>query len=140
MLQLLRPEHSCIVRLFGGASGRDIDKRNVSADLGFGWLEAPAIASGSDPSAECTEATRDATIGPMLLLPGCQSYLRLTLVGALIDAGNHDVAVCRVTDMFVDDDQPKVKGGHLTTGYLRDLGIISAAGRVVPTITPKPPF
>ncbi|CAM9564302.1 unnamed protein product, partial [Phaeothamnion confervicola] len=63
VLQLLAPAHAPLVPVFGCSSGRDSDKRGLSAAAGFPWerlgqIEAP---------------------GPIELLPGCGAYLTLRL-------------------------------------------------------------
>ena len=89
VLQLLRPEHCsrCIssegkgeagelIRLLGGSSGRDIDKRIACANLGYAWENLPRVGE------------EDEAAWPPVL-PSCLYYLKLELVGDLIDCGNH---------------------------------------------------
>jgi flavin reductase (DIM6/NTAB) family NADH-FMN oxidoreductase RutF len=111
VLQLLTERHSKLVRLLGGSSGHNVDKQSECRQLGFEWVSL--------------QPKKDAP----LVLPGCAHYLSLKLQGELIDAGSHDVAICRVDLMFVDDDEAK-QGGHLMTATLRDKGIITKQGRV----------
>jgi len=119
VLQMLQPEHSVLVKLFGGCSGRDVDKKSESAKYGFPWKNFE-------------EADDDY---PNLVLPNCSYYLKLKQVGDLVNAGNHDVAICNVESMFVEDSIQKKSensvSSYLSTGYLRKLGIISEQGRVI---------
>ena len=108
VLQLLTQDHIPIVRLLGGSSGRDIDKQEECCKLGFKWTKL--VAEEEDYP---------------VVLSGCKSYLCLELVGDLIDGGSHDIAICRITKMFSDSDE-----AHLETQLLRDLGIITAQGRI----------
>ena len=94
----------------GGTSGAEADKATACEELGWPWLECP----------EC---------GDECLLPGCVTYCRLTQQGELIDAGSHDVAICLLERVFVDDTAAGPSGA-LSTAALRDAGLITAAGRV----------
>ena len=110
VLQLLCKEHAPLVYLLGGQSARDVDKRQGCADLGFEW-------SSSDGH------------GAERLLPGCASYLRLSMEGEAQDAGDHAVALCRLEEIFA------AAGGTsshmLLTDFLRAEGIITDKGRAV---------
>ena len=110
VLQLLTQDHIPIVRLLGGASGRDVDKQMECSKLGFEW-----------------KMLREDNQQYPLALSGCKSYLCLELEGeSLIDGGSHGIAICRVTDMFSDSEDE----AHLETRLLRELGIITAQGRI----------
>mmetsp|Transcript_56616 Transcript_56616/g.66167 ORF Transcript_56616/g.66167 Transcript_56616/m.66167 type:complete len:211 (-) Transcript_56616:445-1077(-) len=122
VLQLLTPRHAKLVRLLGGSSGRDVDKRLECERLGFPWMRMSMSPS------EHNEANNNANRGPEVL-PECCCYLRLTLVGDLVECGSHDVAVCKVEEMLVPDGET-YDGVHLDTAMLRDMGIITAQGRV----------
>jgi flavin reductase (DIM6/NTAB) family NADH-FMN oxidoreductase RutF len=111
VLQLLTEPHSKLVRLLGSTSGYDVDKQSECRKLGFEWVSL--------------QQRKDAP----LVLPGCAHYLSLKLQGELIDAGSHDIAICRVDSMFVDYNESK-QGGLLMTATLRDMGIITEQGRV----------
>ena len=79
--------------------------------------------------------------GDERLLPGCVAYLRLVQQGELIDAGEHDVAICAVEGMYaaaagsrggggvvvVTGDEPEPE--PLSTALLRERGLISTVGR-----------
>jgi len=111
VLQLLSPRHAKAVKLLGGSSGRDVDKRQECEKLGLPWMSADN---------ELPE-----------LLPGCTHYLRLSLVGDLIDCGSHDVALCKIESILVGDDAEDLPDHtYLNTAKLRDLGIITEQGRV----------
>mmetsp|Transcript_63519 Transcript_63519/g.187516 ORF Transcript_63519/g.187516 Transcript_63519/m.187516 type:complete len:209 (-) Transcript_63519:37-663(-) len=122
VLQLLRTPHYKVVKLLGGASGRDVDKEAECAKLGFPWMSM---------SKECEEDQNEES---HLVLPGCASYIKLTLLGDLIDAGSHDIALCRVESMLTDDDSSHEEGNekpsYLSTAALREMGIITEQGRV----------
>lgn len=113
ILQLLTPEHIPLVRLLGGTSGRNTDKEGECRNLDCGWQ----VLDKDQP----------------LILPGCLSYLCLVLQNdpqgekLLMDGGSHEIAICKVTDMFTDSDS---MSAHLDTQTLRDLGIITKQGRI----------
>lgn len=111
VLQLLTPHHAPVVRLLGGTSGREVDKRVECGKLGFPWFTA-----NDDINLE--------------LLPGCACYLRVTLVGDLIECGSHDVAICKIDSMYIEEEKNVSAKDHLSTRLLRDLGIITEQGRV----------
>ena len=126
ILQLLSKEHTPLIRILGGTSGRDVEKQEECQRLGFAWHRLPP---GS------TE--EDGDYPPMpLVLPGCVKYLRLKAVGDLRDMGSHAVALCRVEETWgVPQDDPSEgeeprEQPHLSTARLRELGIITAQGRV----------
>lgn len=139
VLQLLRPEHCsrCIssedgalrkgeagelIRLLGGSSGRDIDKRIACANLGYAWENLPRV--GEEDEEEDAEWP--------LVMPLCLYYLKLELVGDLIDCGSHEVALCRVVAMLSGDDSEEVlELNSLSTRVLRRESIISEFGRVL---------
>jgi flavin reductase (DIM6/NTAB) family NADH-FMN oxidoreductase RutF len=112
ILQLLTERDIPLIKPLGGTSSADksVDKETACRDLGCEWISLPN-ADKSDPN----------------VLPDCVSYLKLTLQGDMIDCGSHVVAVCQVDEMYASDDAPPQ---HLTTSTLRDLGIITAQGRV----------
>lgn len=110
VLQLLCDPHTSLVYTLGGQSGRDVDKALACAEAGCAWLRAPDQ-------------------GKELLLPGCAAYLRLHQVGELLDAGEHDVALCRV-EAFADPRGPPPDAA-LSTAALRAAGLITDKGRAV---------
>lgn len=137
-MQLLRPEHAyCIrsgdesrkrekgdlIRLLGGLSGRDVDKRVACENLGYAWEQLPLAGDESDEE--------DDDSWPYVL-PSCLYYLLLELVGDLIDCGSHEVALCRVVKMLSEDEtRDVVELDLLSTRELRRESIISELGRVV---------
>ena len=132
ILQLLRPEHAqCtrtgkegdegeLIRLLGGTSGRDVDKRAICAELGYDWIRLPD--GGEEEEAEWPQ-----------VLPNCVYYLKLELEGELIDCGSHDVGLCRVVGMISGEEVESAADelDSLSTRKLRDMGVISELGRVV---------
>lgn len=120
MLQLLRPAHASCIRGLGGSSGRDFDKQAMCEKLGFPWQ-----------SLECNGETNDNANWPQVL-PHCAYYLRLELVGEMIDCGSHDVALCRVVDMVSEDDSTNAADEleYISTRTLREMDIISEFGRI----------
>jgi len=133
VLQLLRRSHSPLVHLLGGKSGRDFDKKGGCAKLGFSWIKQQQQQQQQQTSSQSSTAKED----EIMLLPNCKAYIKVSLQGDLIDAGVHSVALCRVEEMFVLDEEDNVlercdvDDPILNTKFLRDLGIISAAGRVI---------
>lgn len=125
ILQLLRPEHaSCkgeLIRVLGGSSGRDVDKKTMCEQLGFSW-----------ETLKCNGGTTDNDGWPQIL-PRCVYYLKLELVGEMIDCGSHDVALCRVVEMVSSEDDSINAADELeyiSTRALRDMDIISEFGRI----------
>ena len=126
VLQLLSPSHAKLVKLLGGSSGRDVNKKDECEKLGFTWVKGESSLSASSSSSIENDDLPD-------LLPDCIHYMKLRQVGDLIDCGSHDLAICKVESMFVSDGT-NIDGGtpsqNLNTGTLRDLGIITEQGRV----------
>lgn len=123
ILQLLTPGHADnmgrLIRVLGGASGNDADKRSECEKLGYAWNEL----DGS----EC-----DVMQWPNIL-PGCLYYLLLELQGDLIDCGSHEVALCRVVSMIAEDSiesEAALELEYLSTRELRRRGVISELGRI----------
>lgn len=114
ILQLLAPRHSKVVRLLGGSSGKEVDKCEECKKLGFPWI----ILDGEEKMP--------------LILPDCVYYLELTLIGDLIDCGSHDVALCKVNSMLIDEiNEDEIQQiPYLNTASLREMGLITSAGRV----------
>lgn len=117
ILQLLSPKHDVVVKLLGGSSGRDVNKRLACQELGFEWT-----------SLEDTEAKLP------LVLPNCAHYLLLKCIES-VDGGSHDVCVCKVEKMWQpnalkSDDDDDADSSYLSTRRLRQLGIITKQGRV----------
>eukprot|EP00933_Yihiella_yeosuensis_P022202 TRINITY_DN1747_c2_g3_i1.p1 TRINITY_DN1747_c2_g3~~TRINITY_DN1747_c2_g3_i1.p1 ORF type:complete len:279 (-),score=53.20 TRINITY_DN1747_c2_g3_i1:70-885(-) len=83
VLQLLQKQHQPLVFLLGGQSSADktVNKAARSTELGFEWQEHEGI--------------------PEKLLPEAAAYLRLRLIpGEVVNAGDHDVALCNVEEML----------------------------------------
>ncbi|KAL7449768.1 hypothetical protein ACHAWC_001794, partial [Mediolabrus comicus] len=140
ILQLLRLEHAfckvdddidggkhgALIRVLGGSSGRDVDKETVCEELGFPWqtLECKGESKAND----------DNDVWPKVL-PHCVYYLKLELVGEMIDCGSHDVALCRVVDMVMTTDDENINTNtneldYISTRKLRDMDVISELGRI----------
>ena len=137
VLQLLRPEHATrhreggveggLIRVLGGSSGRDVDKRGVCEKLGYAWERLPEGEEDADDD-DWPE-----------VLPLCSYYLKLQLVGDLIDCGSHDVALCEVVAMISSDEV--IEGAELdslSTRGLRQDSIISEFGRIIPLPSSSP--
>lgn len=134
VLQMLRREHAqsqCkstdntgevgeLIRMLGGSSGREVDKRAACAELGYAWENLPA--GGDDEEG----------IEWPQILPTCVYYLKLELVGDMIDCGSHEVALCKVVSMGSDEEIENAADelDSLSTRKLREMGIISELGRV----------
>ena len=136
ILQLLRPEHALckggdgdgnsnslsgeLIRVLGGSSGKEIDKKAMCEQLGFPW-----------ETLKCNGGTIDNDVWPQVL-PRCVYYLKLELVGEMIDCGSHDVALCRVVEMVSGDDSINAADelDYISTRSLRDMDIISEFGRI----------
>ena len=121
-LQLLTPQHSSLVRVLGGSSGNDVDKRLVCEELGYAWEKLPNDKKDDDHWP--------------LVLPSCVYYLKLELVGDMIDCGSHEVALCKVVSMISNEEiiDPSDELDSLSTRSLRNDSIISELGRVVPIV------
>ena len=122
ILQLLTPQHSSLVRVLGGSSGNDVDKRLVCEELGYAWEKL-------------LDEKKDDDHWP-LVLPSCVYYLKLQLVGDMIDCGSHEVALCKVVSMISNEEiiDPSDELDSLSTRSLRNDSIISELGRVVPIV------
>ncbi|CAJ1949396.1 unnamed protein product [Cylindrotheca closterium] len=123
VLQLLAPKHATLVKVLGGSSTRDVNKQEKCAGLGMPWIPFSAETNNDEEESSSIQ-----------VLPGCVHYLKVRLVGDLIDCGSHDLAMCKVESMSVpsgdvgggDDDTKQA----LMTSQLREMGIITAQGRV----------
>ena len=137
---MLRPEHAtgtrtdgnttgedavgALIRTVGGSSGRDVNKRAVCEELGYSWEQLP----------EDKEEKEEVDDWPHVL-PSCLYYLKLELVGELIDCGSHEVALCKVINMVSlqeETDHGATELDSLSTRKLREMSIISELGRVIP--------
>ena len=147
VLQLLKPKHAPLVKLLGGSSSREVDKAEGCRVLGHPWIVSmgKSIHTGDDDDDDDDndgDRSREEpiTITSCDLLPDCACYLKLTLVGDLIDCGSHEVALCKVESMSVPTDGdcdgysndvgPEPDSEYLSTGLLRKMNIITKQGRV----------
>jgi Flavin reductase like domain len=127
VLQLLSDEHAPMVPLLGGMSGRVVDKSAECEKLGFKWRALRDDDLGDDGS----DGGRRFEV-----LPGCVSYLKMQVQGGVVDAGSHIIVpFCQVTAMYTsgdggDDGNKGNSKRHLSTGKLRELGLITEKGRV----------
>mmetsp|Transcript_3725 Transcript_3725/g.9007 ORF Transcript_3725/g.9007 Transcript_3725/m.9007 type:complete len:323 (+) Transcript_3725:152-1120(+) len=143
VLQLLTEDHVPCVRLLGGTSGADLCKEDTLGDLGV-ELQELSGSNGYDKGDEGSESNDLPRV-----LPGCVRYLHLTVVGdgpiECADGGgeaSHDVVLCRVQKMWTSASTSSATGEevpseqqkrtHLSTGRLRELGIITEQGRIAP--------
>ena len=126
VLQLLKPHHAwyqndederpgSLIRVLGGTSGNDVNKRLHCEKMGYAWNEL-------DNSDEKWPS----------VLPGCLYYLQVEAEGEMIDCGSHVVALCRVIAMLADDSvkDAAMELDFLSTRKLRQMGIISEFGRI----------
>ena len=124
VLQLLGPDHlggdGGLIRLLGGTSGGEVDKRARCGEMGFPWQRPPDCGDGDDDD---DDAWPD-------VLPSCVYHLKLELVGDLIDCGSHDVALCEVKSMNGEGKDASEELGYISSRRLRDEGIISELGRI----------
>ena len=126
VLQLLKPQHAPIVKLLGGSSSKEVDKAEGCKSLGFSWIKADGNIMNTEGNVEDSSKTF-----PCEILPDCAYYLKLSLVGDLIDCGNHDVALCKVESMIVaDKSNQSGEVEYLNTALLRKMNIISNQGRL----------
>jgi flavin reductase (DIM6/NTAB) family NADH-FMN oxidoreductase RutF len=112
VLQLLTDHHKDAVPILGSVSGRDVDKKAVCQQLGLEW-----------------EDLKDKD--RFQVLPGCASYVKLSIQGGVVDAGSHFIVpFCEVVEMHTSINDNEASRQHLSTGMLRDAGIITEKGRV----------
>lgn len=112
VLQLLTNDHSGLVKILGGNSGRDVDKKEACAKEGYDWIDCDYFDG-------------------LQVLPACASYLMFTIQGGVVDAGSHlIVPYCEIKSMYNAGDEVMSSNDHLRTGRLRDLGIVTNLGRV----------
>lgn len=113
VLQLLTQKQMDLVDVLGGRSGRDIDKKEACAVLGFEWMKSDHFEG-------------------LEVLSGCASYLYFSIQGGVVDAGSHlIVPYCQVDAMYTTGDATAGSdSSHLKTGRLRDFGVITPQGRV----------
>lgn len=108
VLQLLTEEQAELVVTLGGFSGSEVDKQKSCAEMGFEWQD---LGDGTG----------------IQVLPKCAHYLSMSVVEEMIDGGSHlIVPSCKVEGMYKGSEESK----HLMTSKLRELGIVTALGRV----------
>jgi len=140
VLQLLRKKHADLVYPLGGQSGRDVDKSALCSEKGFRWVSPKEMVLGDGAT-----ASGDTDGEWPMLLPGCAAYYRVSVAAgaALLDAGDHEAVLLNIDDIAVeslgaDDEEKACEGGdgneHMSTALLRELGIITDAGRAVPPV------
>ena len=135
VLQLLSAsddKHIECVRLLGGSSGKDVSKEDELASVH--GIELKELACDDDNEEEQASLPK--------VLSGCVRYLQLSMVGDGVtnyDGGesSHDVVICKVDRIWMSSgsvSDPEVEGGsdHLSTGRLRELGLITEQGRIAP--------
>ena len=116
ILQLLTPSQHPLVGILGKQSGYRRDKQNACRQIGIHW-----------------EQIRD----NLYVLPECAAYLEIKVQSTTIEAGDHVVVICQVTQNGVwrngklhwlgPDDAPPTPldaPNVLYTGWLRDQGIL----------------
>jgi flavin reductase (DIM6/NTAB) family NADH-FMN oxidoreductase RutF len=142
VLQLLsasNEKHTECVRLLGGTSGKDVSKEDELASVHGIELQELAFNDGNDNGSGAEQERLPK------VLPGCVRYLQLSMVGDGVtdyDGGesSHDVVICKVDKMWTSsssDSGEEQKSGnsgsdYLSTGRLRELGLITEQGRIVP--------
>ena len=135
ILQLLTFEHRHLVPILGKKSGRDIDKSVACSEEGFPWwktsntntntaatttttsTEEIAAADTNENENREDDCCRKRSVNhfnnyDFEVLPGCALYLQVECCRSsksLIDAGDHVVAICKVTRTGVW--QPKHDNG-----------------------------
>ena len=133
ILQLLsgsNQKHIECVRLLGGTSGKDVPKEKD-------------LVSVHDIELETLDSNDENESNDHLpkVLPGCVQYIKLSMVGDEVidyDGGesSHDVVICKVDKMWTsvsEETEGEVNEDHyLSTGYLRELGLITEQGRIAP--------
>jgi len=143
ILQLLsasNDKHIECVRLLGGTSGKVVRKEDELASV-YG-IELQTLASDDDGDDDDDENQERLP----KVLPGCVRYLQLSMVGDGVtdyDGGesSHDVVICKVDKMWTssasDSGEHKSDDNNndrncLSTGRLRELGLITEQGRIAP--------
>ena len=124
ILQLLQPPQACLVPILGKKSGRDIDKAQECQTAGFPWVMTTMMGEQQQQQHS--------------ILPNCPLYLAIRLI-RLVDAGDHVVAICQVTqtgtwkqdssnvEWHLPEDTPLPPmdaPNVLYTGWLRDNGFL----------------
>lgn len=133
ILQLLsgsNRKHIECVRLLGGTSGKDVSKEEDLVSVHGIELETLAADDENESNDDLPK-----------VLPGCVQYLKLSMVGDEVtdyDEGesSHDVVICKVDKMWTSVSgqiEGEANSDHyLSTGHLRELGLITEQGRVAP--------
>ena len=164
ILQLLcdNTEHISCVKLLGGSSGYDIQKQNVleQEESGIGELHDLASSSSEDEKDVTEEVLPKVLPGCVqylkLSLVGDEiiEYDNNDEDGEE-ESSSHDIVICKVDEMWttttststssVEEEVEVVEGApkkqqqqkqkYLSTGRLRELGIITEQGRIAITAT-----
>jgi len=134
ILQLLTFDHRHLVPILGKKSGRDIDKSVACSEEGFPWwktsntntaatattsIEEPAAVDANENEKEEDDCCRKRSANhgnnsDFEVLPGCALYLQVECCRSsksLIDAGDHVVAICKVTRTGVWQPEHDNDGG-----------------------------
>jgi len=140
------PEHISCVKLLGGTSGKDVNKEDELSSVH--GIELQDLVLPDDGGDDSDSDSVEQQVALPKVLPGCVRYLKLSLVGEDIvdyDGGesSHDVVICKVDKMWTasttgeDEDEKKKEdenntNNYLSTGRLRELGLITEQGRIAP--------
>jgi flavin reductase (DIM6/NTAB) family NADH-FMN oxidoreductase RutF len=149
ILQLLsasNEKHIECVRLLGGISGKDVSKEEELASVHGIELQELSANDGDDNNNSSDSGGGVEQERLPKVLPGCVRYLQLSLVGDGVtdyDGGesSHDVVICKVDKMWTSSSPYSGEGpksgdsagnDYLSTGRLRQLGLITEQGRIAP--------
>ena len=112
-------DHRYLVPILGKKSGRDVDKSKLCSEEGFPWLRISTSSSGDADTNTNTNGSDHTSSQDcdFELLPGCALYLQVECRSstALVDAGDHVVAICEVTRIGVWEqiDDAELDGGKV---------------------------
>lgn len=138
VLQLLSAnieKHIECVRLLGGTSGKNVSKEEDLASMYGIELQELACDDGEETREDLPK-----------VLPGCVQYMKLSMVGDEVtdydgEESSHDVVICKVDKMWTasslaSNSRERKSGNnnkdYLSTGRLRELGLITEQGRIAP--------
>ena len=154
VLQLLSEDHVPLARLLGGTSGREGPNNSSSSSSSSSSNKEDVLADVHGIELQRLPCDDGDGGDPRLprVLPGCPRYLQLSLVGDVVPTteeggdgddesppSSHDVVICRVDRTWTASEAGAASAGndddgvgHLSTGRLRELGLITAQGRIAP--------
>lgn len=98
-LQVLRQEQAVLFEILGKTSAKHSNKFNMLQDLGWGVKSE---------------------FGHQVM-EGCHGYLLLECMSGPVDAGDHDVMICKVIDYLTDAE---TNSDLLYTAHLRERGLL----------------